>query len=89
MRKKDKGGKTGKSIIPGWLQIRIDNNLATEKEKVLYNKLLKEGKIKGKPTNKKTCSIYACIQGCVGGCVDSDTGGCKPGTSCLFASLQS
>lgn len=93
MEKKDKGKETKKGVIPGWLQIRIDNGLATAEEKTLYEKLLKEGKTKGTPSAEEACpgcqSTSICPGGCVGGCQSSDTGGCSPGTSCLFAGLQS
>jgi hypothetical protein len=91
MRKKDERGEAKKGVIPGWLQIRIDNNLATAKEKTLYKKLLKEGKTKGAPSAKEVCpgcqSTSICPGGCVGGCQSAQTGGCT--TSCLLPGLKS
>ncbi len=90
MKKNSEGKEVGKGIIPAWLQIRIDKGLATAEDKVLYEKLLKEGKTKGASSGEEPCpgcqSTSICPGGCVGGCQSDEVGGCT--SSCLLAGLK-
>lgn len=92
MKNKDKGKEAKKGVIPGWLQIKINNGLATAEEKAQYEKLLKEGKTKGTPSAKDVCpgcqSASDLCGSCTGGCQSADTSGCSIGSACLWAALK-
>lgn len=79
-RTKKQSGKKGKDI-PMALQLRVVYGFASAKEQTLFARLNLESKIQNKKVELSGCEPSGCES-------TADTGGCDPGTSCLFTCLQ-
>ncbi|MBI3398318.1 MAG: hypothetical protein HY026_03680 [Deltaproteobacteria bacterium] len=84
--KKKTAGKSTKKrgSMPMWAQLRVAYGYATTEERAQFKKIsnaiLKRKKIKPAAL-PGPCKPSGCESA-------SSTGGCKPGTSCLFSGLQ-
>jgi hypothetical protein len=68
--------------VPMWAQLRVAYDFATPKERAQFEALSK------KILSRKDVELCAACEPT--GCESSgSTGGCKPGTGCLFSGLQS
>ena len=71
--------------LPMWAQLRKAYEFATPEERAKFDAMAKAVLQKGDVAGQAKCtSSDQCS-----GCISSDTGGCKPGTACLFTCLQS
>ncbi len=67
----------GDEGLPLWAHLRKAYEFASPEERTKFDEMA------------KTVLEKADVEGqCVSGCQSSKTGGCKPGTSCLFSALQ-
>ncbi|MBM4042822.1 MAG: hypothetical protein FJ290_30405 [Planctomycetes bacterium] len=77
-QKKQPSGKKGQ--LPLWAQLRTAYGYATPEERAKFDKMAKA------ILRRKEVELQECASGCTD---TSSTGGCRPGTACLFTCLQS
>lgn len=79
-KNKNPSSKKGKDI-PMSLRLRVAYGFANAEEQILFSRLNLESKPRNEKENVSGCEPTGCES-------SANTGGCSPGTSCLFTCLQ-